>query len=105
MTPMGPERRDLVVARVALGAAAVGVVWLVWRSPAARAAARRGAKFAFVTWLPAYVASQVREAWAASAPAPAAAPSPLPVSADETPAGSASPGHGVAAFIPPAPSE
>ena len=46
MTPSGPDCRDLAVARVALGAAAVGVAWLAWRYPAARAAVKRGATFA-----------------------------------------------------------
>lgn len=105
MTPMAPDRRDVVVARVALGAAAVGVAWLVWRSPAARAVVKRGATFALVTWLPAYIASQLREAWAASAPAPVAAPPALPESARDAHAGSAPAGRAVAAFTPPAATE
>lgn len=105
MDSMGPDRRDLVVARVALGAAAVGAAWLVWRSPAARAAVTRGAKFALVTWLPAYVASQLREAWAASASAPAAALPAVPGSDRDTHAGAVPGGPGVAAFTPPGASE
>ena len=74
MAAAGPDRRDVVMARVLVGAAVVGAAWLA--SAFARPCAGwlwRGARFAAVTWLPAFVAGQVREAWATSAPAPAVA--------------------------------
>lgn len=89
----GPDHRDVVLARVIVGAAVVGAAWVVLRSPPARRLLWRGVKFAAATWLPAFVAGQVREAWAASAPvaAPEAAGVPPPA-----------PAPAVAAFAPPA---
>lgn len=103
MTGSGPDRRDLAVARVALGVAAVGVAWLAWRNPAARRAVKRGAKFVLVTWLPAYVAGQVREAWANSAPPPATTAAPAGAETSQVASGPAGPA--VSAFAPAATSE
>jgi hypothetical protein len=104
ISPAGPDRRDLLVARIALGAAAVGVAWLVWRTPAVRKAVTRGAKFVLVTWLPAYVASHVRGAWADAALAPPPEPTG-PTSSGDASRTSAPHAPAVAAFTPPAGSE
>jgi hypothetical protein len=57
-----------------------------------------------VSWLPAYIAGQVREAWADSAPVPAATAvaAGVPEATQET---VESAGPAVAAFAPPATSE
>ena len=84
--------------------AALGVAWLAWRNPSARKAVTRGAKFVLVTWLPAYVGQQVREAWANSAPAAAATGQAVATPADAVPTPEPS-GPAVAAFPPPTTSE
>jgi hypothetical protein len=88
------DPRDVVIARVIVGAAVLGAAWLVARSPRARRLVCRGARYAAVTWLPAFVAGQVRGAWAASAPPPA--PSPAQEAGPDSQAPPA-----VAAFVPP----
>jgi hypothetical protein len=62
------DQRDLVAGRVLVGAAVLGAVWFLARSPKARRLVWRGARYAALSWLPAYLAGQVRSAWAASAP-------------------------------------
>jgi hypothetical protein len=70
MSTAGRDHRDVVVGRVLVSAAVLGAAWCLARSPQARQLAWRGVKIAAFSWLPAFVAGQVREAWAASAPAP-----------------------------------
>lgn len=87
------DPRDVVIANAVLGAAVVGAAWVVMRSPAVRRLAWRGVTFALVTWLPAYVTHQVREAWDSAAPRAVPATSAAP----ETTARPA-----IAALTPPA---
>lgn len=88
----GPDPRDVAIANAVIGAAVLGAAWLVFRSPAARRLAWGGVRLAVTTWLPAYVASQVSEAWSGAVP-PRLAEGPTPA-APEVPA--------VAALPPPA---
>lgn len=94
MAAPAQDPRDVVIARVIVGAAVLGAAWLVARSPKARRFLWQGARYAAVTWLPAFVAGQVCGAWAASAPPPAPPP------AQEAGPGVQAP-PAVAAFVPP----
>ncbi len=64
----GPDPRDVAIANAVIGAAVLGAAWLVLRSPVARRLAWGGVRLAVTTWLPAYVGSQVSEAWSAAIP-------------------------------------
>jgi hypothetical protein len=75
MATRAQNPRDVVIANAVLGAAVVGGAWIAMRCPVVRRLAWRGVKFALVTWLPTYVAGQVREAWQSAAP-PAGHPAP-----------------------------
>lgn len=68
MATHAQDPRDVVIANAVLGAAVVGGIWVAMRCPGVRRLAWRGVKFALVTWLPAYVAGQVREAWVTATP-------------------------------------
>jgi hypothetical protein len=72
MSSRDADRRDEIIARVALGAVVVGGLYVLVRSRRARQFLQRGIRLAAFTWLPAYVTQQVREAWAASRPPVAA---------------------------------
>jgi hypothetical protein len=94
MAVSGRDHRDVVIARLIVGAAVLGAAWLVARSPRARRLVWQGAKYAAVTGLPAFVAGQVRGAWAESARTPGVAlTQPAGPEAQALPA--------VAAFVPP----
>jgi hypothetical protein len=70
MPPAGPDPRDVAIARGALLAAAAGGVYLLLRSRPVRRLLWRSVRFAAFTWAPGLVATQVRHAWAQSAPPP-----------------------------------
>lgn len=102
MPVTNPDRRDVVIARVLVGAAVAGVAVIALRSPVVRRLLWRGAKFAAVTWLPAFVAGQVRGAWDDASPAPALVEA-SPALAAEPERASVPATPAVPAFAPPPP--
>ena len=73
----GRAADERLAAAATIGALAVGGAVLLARSPRLRRVAWLGARYALTVWLPTWGLTQVREAWAASAP-PAAVPALAP---------------------------
>ena len=80
------EQTARTVANVVVGAAALGAVVVIVRTPALRRLAFGLARTALVTGIPAWLTREVRQAWQASDARPAAAEDP-PAGVAPQPAG------------------